>query len=194
MIRARHLLLVAGAIFVSASVAEAQIYTPSYLSPRSTGDVGLYINDGPGDFSLEGILRTDAGGYDVGFRGGLSTSSNGLIGLVGADLRSPFTAEDIPLEFAFTAGTQALISSNSRIGATVGVSAGSTFVPGDFSVTPYIHPRLLLLGGSGVDGLNADIAADIGVDFHFQPNVSFRLAIPLSTPPFSAWGLGVSWR
>jgi hypothetical protein len=183
------------AALVCASSLAAQIYTPSYASPRSMGDFGVYVADGPGNFSLEGILRSGLGAYDFGFRGGVATGvgpGDDTYALVGVDMRNPFTITGAPLDFAFTAAFQGMIGDDSRAGGAVGITTGYTFVPGDFRFTPYIHPRFALLSDRGESGLDGRVLADLGLDFEFQP-MTFRLAFGLSSPTPS-WGLGVSWR
>lgn len=185
------LLLVLTAI--SAGAAQAQVFTPSYASPRSAGDYGLYVNSGPGDFSVEGVFRRDLGIHDAGFRAGVA-NADGALFLVGADLRSPFNIEDFPVLFAFVAGAQAAIGQGpAHFGGTVGATVGYTFVPGDFSFTPYVHPRLGLLAGGGRDGIDAALLGDIGIDFTFAPGVVFRLSFGLGNET-ADWGLGVAWR
>jgi len=175
-----------------ASAVSAQIFTPSYTSPRSVGDFGIYVADGPGSFSLEGILRTGLGAYDFGFRGGMA-AGDPAHALIGVDLRNPFTITGAPLDFAFTAAFQGIVGEDGQAGGGVGITIGSTFVPGDFTFTPYAHPRFALIGGrDGRSGLDGRVLADIGLDFEFQP-VTFKLAFGLASPTPS-WGLGVSWR
>lgn len=173
--------------------ARAQIFTPTFMAPRSGSDLGLYLNDGPGDFSLEGIWRRDLGGYDLGLRGGIGSVADDAAVLIGAELRNPLSVTDVPIDLAFTAGVQAALSSYSAAGVQVGLSAGHTFVPGDFSVTPYIHPRLALLSGFRDSGLRARVLADIGFDFDFQPNLSFRIGFGLGRET-ADWGIGLAWR
>jgi hypothetical protein len=177
----------------SATVAEAQVFTPSFASPRSAGDYGLYVSSGPGDFSVEGVFRRDLGIHDAGFRAGVA-SADGPLFLLGADLRSPFNIEGFPLLFAFTAGLQTMFGDGAaHFGGTVGTTLGYTFVPGDFSFTPYVNPRLGLLAGDGRDGIDAVFLGDVGVDFTFAPGVVFRLSFGLGRET-ADWGLGVGWR
>ncbi|HEX5520394.1 MAG TPA: hypothetical protein VFX29_01815 [Longimicrobiaceae bacterium] len=195
MLKKRIAVLAVGFLLASgaAKSAAAQIFTPTYMAPRSGGDLGLYLNDGPGDFSLEGIWRRDLGGYDLGLRGGVASIADDAALLIGAEVRNPLSVTDVPLEFAFTAGAQAVVSSRSAAGVQVGLSAGHTFVPGDFSVTPYIHPRLALLSGFRDSDLRARVLADIGFDVAFQPNLTFRMAFGLGRET-ADWGIGLAWR
>jgi hypothetical protein len=176
-----------------ATTLEAQIYTPTYMAPSSGGDLGIYLSDGPGDFAIEGIWRRDLGGYDLGFRAGIADREDATL-LIGAELRNPLTVAGAPLDFAFTAGVQALVSDDTRAGFQAGLTLGKSFVPGDFTVTPYVHPRVGLVSGLGRDDdLEATLLADIGFDFAFQPNLTFRIGLGLGDET-AGWGVGLSWR
>ncbi len=174
-----------------ARAAHAQVYTPTYMAPRPSSDLGLYLSSGPGSFALEGIWRRHLGGYDLGFRAGVANEQNATL-LVGAELRNPFAVTGAPVDFAFTAGVQAKVSRDAEAGFLAGLSVGHTFVPGTFRFTPYIHPRVGLVSG-GRDGLTARVLADIGLNFDFQPNLSFRVGFGLARET-ADWGVGLAWR
>lgn len=188
------LVLCLGLLSVDATAGRAQVFTPSYLSPREGGDLGVYLSKGPGDFALEAIWRRNLGGYDLGFRAGVADERDVAI-LLGAELRNPFQVEGAPVSLAFTSGVQAILTDDyTAAGFVVGVTAGQTLVPGDFSVTPYIHPRVGLVSEPRRDGdLRARILADVGVDFAFQPNLTFRIGIGIGSET-SDWGIGLAWR
>ena len=177
--------------------AGAQIYTPTFTAPTSGGDLGVYLSDA-GNFAIEGIWRRGMGGYDLSFRAGVADDwpgSGDPALLIGAGLRNPFAVEGVPLELAVTAGVQAAIHDDSDAGFQIGVSAGDTFVPGTFAVTPYIHPRIAFVSSNAgeEDGLELELLADIGFDFAFQPNLSIHLGFGLGDPT-AGWGIGLSWR
>lgn len=185
--------LVFGFVAGIAAPLEAQVYTPTYMAPNSGGDLGIYLSDGPGDFAIEGIWRRNFGGYDLGFRAGIADRDDASL-LLGAELRNPLSVTGAPLDFAFTAGLQALVSDDTRAGFQAGVTIGKSFVPGDFTVTPYIHPRAGLVSGlRRDDDLEATLLADIGFDFAFQPNLSFRIGLGLGDET-AGWGVGLAWR
>ena len=45
------------ALLLAAPPAAAQVFTPTFTSPRLVDDLGIYLSDGPGDLALEGIWR-----------------------------------------------------------------------------------------------------------------------------------------
>lgn len=192
----RVLLSVLAACSVAAvETASAQVFTPTYQAPRSSSDIGIYLADGPGEFSLEGILRRGFGGYDIGLRGGIADTPD-LSVLLGADLRNPLTAGTAPIDLAFTGGLQALIGDVTALGLQGGLSIGHTFVPagGGFTVTPYIHPRVALVDWGGPDdGFDAELLADVGFDFAMRSGLMLRVGVSLSDPG-SDWGIGLAWR
>ena len=57
------LLLAVLAVLGSVGALEAQVFTPTFMAPRSSSDVGIYLSDGPGDFSVEGIWRRRFGRF-----------------------------------------------------------------------------------------------------------------------------------
>lgn len=188
--------LAAGSLAAVAEPASAQIFTPTYQAPRSSSDRGIYLADGPGKFAIEGILRRGYGGYDVGLRGGIADTQD-LSVLLGADLRNPLTAGTAPIDLAITAGIQALLLGDARgLGLQGGLSIGHTFVPagGGFNLTPYIHPRVALVDwGAPADGFDAELVADVGLDFAMRSGLLFRLGISISDLS-SDWGIGLAWR
>lgn len=188
------LVLCLGLLGVGATAGSAQVFTPSYLSPRAGGDLGLYLSESPGNFALEGIWRRNLGGYDLGVRLGVADVQDAAV-LLGGELRNPFQVEGAPLNLAFSSGVQAILTEDfTSAGFIVGVTAGRTFIPGDFSVTPYIHPRVGLVSAPRRDAdLRARILADIGVDVAFQPNLSFRIGLGIGSET-SDWGIGLAWR
>ncbi len=185
------LLLCTGLLGCLAGTADAQVYTPTYMAPRAGSDLGIYLSSGPGNFALEGIWRRHLGGYDLGFRAGLADARNAAL-LVGAELRNPLTITGAPVDFAFTGGVQAVVSREADAGFVAGLSIGYTFAPGNFTFTPYLHPRVGLVSGRG-DGLTARVLADIGLDFVFQPNLAFRVGFGLASETAN-WGIGLAWR
>jgi hypothetical protein len=193
MHNSRWILLLAGlALCGGAARADAQVFTPTFMSPQPGGDVGLYLSDGPGSFAFEGIWRQSFGAYDLGFRAGVADSRNVLL-LVGAEFRSPVALDDVPLQIAATAGVQGGIGSGGAAGFQGGVTLGYPIDEGTFRFVPYLHPRIALVSRFGRDEFELDPLADIGFDFILPPNVAFRFAIALGNPG-ATWGLGLSWR
>jgi len=181
------------ASMATASAASAQVFTPTFMGPASSGDVGVYVSDAVGGTAIEGIWRQRAGSYDLGLRAGFIDAGDGALS-VGAELRSPLHVQSEPISLALTAGAQGVFGDGNAIGVQGGITAGHTFVPGAFTLSPYVHPRIALTRplADGAD-FGADVLADLGVDLGFQPNLSVRLNVGLSSHG-PDWGLGLAFR
>jgi hypothetical protein len=182
-----------------AGAAQAQVYSPPFMSPTPTSDFGVYVSD-VGDLAVEGIWRRISRGGDIGLRAGYADVGDGAL-MLGIELRNPVVLAGAPIGLAFTAGAQGLLGEDPRVGGQVGFTAGQALPAGTFTVTPYIHPRLALVAspGSNDNGLNddgnevdLDVRADIGADFDFASGVSLRLDINLAEG--ASWGLGLAWH
>lgn len=177
----------------SASVAHAQVFTPTFMPPRAGEETGIYLSSGPGSFSIEGLWRRGFGGYELGFRGGIADTGGATLLLAG-ELRNPLHLAGAPLQVAFTAAVQGAVGDASGAGVQGGLTIGQTFEPGDFSVTPYIHPRIAAVSHLGPsDDLNLEVLADVGFEFSFPQNVIFHIGFGLGDPT-AGWGLGFAWR
>jgi hypothetical protein len=172
--------------------AHGQVFTPSFASPELSSDLGIYLNDGPGDFSIEGIWRRNFGTYDLGFRGGIANTRDVAL-LVGAELRVPLNVDDMPLSLAATGSVQGAIGNGGAAGFLGGLTIGYVFREATFGFTPYIHPRLGLVNTFRRDELELDILADIGFDISFPQNLILRFGFGLGSPTAS-WGIGFAWR
>jgi hypothetical protein len=181
-----------GAAALQVSIAQAQVFTPTYMAPRAASDVGIYLADGPGSFAIEGIWRSSYGGYDLGLRGGLADTEDVSI-LIGGEYRNPISA-GAPLDLAFTGHAQGLLSDDgSAAGFLAGLSIGHTFVSSELSFTPYLHPRAGLVTGFGDDDLELELLADFGFDLRFSPSMELRFAISFEDQG-ADWGIGFAWR
>ena len=190
-------LALAGGLF--AASAQAQVYTPPFMSPIPASDFGIYVSE-IGDIGIEGIWRRmSRGGSDVGFRVGYADVGDGAL-LAGIEVRNPVVLAGAPIGVAFTAAGQGVIGDNPRLGGQVGFTVGQALPAGAFTVTPYIHPRLAVLarlGGDdppveGDDDLDLEVLADIGADFTFPAGVALRIDFNLSEG--ASWGIGLAWR
>jgi len=172
-----------------AGAAQAQVFTPTYQSPRLVNELGIHLADGPGDLALEGTWRAGPIGLRLGFvdgRGGLLS--------IGGELRNAIPVTGAPLGLAFTAGAQALIGDANALGVQAGLSAGHTFVGPGLAVTPYINPRVGLINTlGGNDDMEFKVLADIGADVEFHNNILFRLGIKLDDAG-SNFGVGFGVR
>jgi hypothetical protein len=169
--------------------AQAQVFTPPYLAPRFTDDIGVYLSDGPGDLAIEGMLRRGA----LGLRAGFADIGDGAL-MIGGDYRQRIAAS-APLDFAFTAGVQGVLGDADAVGGQAGVSLGHTFRPADsrLIITTYVHPRLALIDGFGPDDdLDLDLLADLGTDVVLTGNLILRVGINLGDG--ADFGVGLAWR
>ena len=185
--------LAAAAILASAPVAQAQVFTPTYMAPRAESSLGVYLAD-YGDLALEGIARGNFGGFNLGIRGGIVDADEATGILIGGELRNPLSLGTAPLDLAFTMGIQAILGDFEALGAQAGLSFGHTFVAetGSVSFTPYIHPRIAFVDpGEPADG-ELEALADIGVDVDFAQNLSVRFGVNIGDG--ADWGIGVAWR
>jgi hypothetical protein len=184
--------LAAVALATGAGPATGQVFTPSFMSPQQGSDLGVYLNDGPGSFSIEGIWRRTLGSYDLGFRAGIADTPD-LSLLVGAELLVPLDVQDLPLAIAATGGVQGALGGASAAGFIGGVTLGYTFQESQFAFTPYIHPRIGLVNSFRRDDLELEVLADIGFDVTFAQNLILRFGFGLGDPTAS-WGMGFAWR
>lgn len=181
-----------------AGTAQAQVFSPPFMSPTPTSDFGLYVSD-VGSLAVEGIWRRISRGGDVGLRAGYADRGDGAL-MLGIELRNPVVLAGAPIGVAFTAGGQGLLGENPLIGGQVGFTAGQALPAGTFTVTPYIHPRLAVTAdpGGADDGLEdddeieLDVLADIGADVAFASGVALRIDFNLAGQ--ASWGLGLAWR
>jgi hypothetical protein len=189
-------LALAAALF--AAEAQAQVFTPPFMSPIPASDFGVYVSD-LGDLGIEGIWRRPTrGGADMGLRAGYADIGDGAL-LLGIELRNPVVLAGAPIGLAFTAGAQGMIGEGTPgIGGQVGFSAGQAIQATGFTLTPYIHPRLAVLADLDSDGdeddddISIDVLADIGVDFAFASGITLRLDANLAEG--ANWGIGLAWR
>jgi hypothetical protein len=174
-----------------AVAADAQVFTPTFMSPQRSADVGVYLSDGPGDFSVEGIWRRNLGTYDLGFRAGIA-DVRGLVVLVGAEFRTPLDVADAPVDVALVGGVQGAFGDRSAAGFQGGVTIGVPVTEGSLTFVPYIHPRLAILSNFGREDFDLDPLADIGFDLLLPQNLRFRVGFGLGRPT-ARWGVGFSW-
>jgi len=194
--RMRFILSLSIMVMALPSVAAAQLFTPSYLAPRTSTDVGLHISDGfgrGGGLAVEGIWRRGFGGYDLGARAGVGESAGDAVLLIGGDYRRPLDLQTAPVLVAATGGAQVAIGSASAFGFDVGATIGATFTPEGIRVTPYMHPRLALLRSAESTNFGLALLADLGVEVEVQPNLMIRLGLGFGSDT-ADFGIGLAWR
>lgn len=179
----------AAVALTAAAPAGAQVFTPTFMDHRLTSDIGVYVNDGPGDLSIEGIWRRGA----LGLRAGYADLADDGALLLGIEWKNPLTlGGTAPLGLAFTLGAQGAIGEVDAFGGQAGLSAGYSFPGPSFTLTPYIHPRIALINGFGEnDDTEVDVLADIGLTFDFSA-ASLRFAANLGDG--ADWGIGLAFR
>lgn len=187
--------LLAALTLAGASAAQAQVFTPTYQSPRPSGDIGLYLADDAlgGGLSVEGIYRLASARSDLGLRLGIAEAGNDETALLlGIDYRNPIELSGAaPFSLAFTVGGQAAVGEGEAFGAQVGLTAGSTIVTPGLTLTPYIHPRIGFIStDSDDDGL--EVLADVGVDLSFSPGLVLRFGANLGDG--ADFGIGLAFR
>jgi hypothetical protein len=178
--------LVVGVTFVGS--ARAQVFTPTFNSPRLLDEIGLHLSNGPGDVAAEGIWR----GGRLGLRLGYSDAGGGRVA-VGGEIRNPIRMAGAPVGVAFTAGAQGLIGATVGVGVQAGLSVGPTLIGQGLAVTPYLHPRVGLVNALGRDDVELQVLADVGADVEFYNNLLVRLGIKLDDAG-SNWGVGFGIR
>ena len=192
-------MLIAASLALSAAFAgqaEAQVFTPTFLSPVPSNDFGAYVSDWGGGLGVEGIWRRQSrGGSNLGLHAGYVDLGDGSLTL-GLDMRNPVVLAGAPIGLAFTVGGQAVIGDETFLGGQIGFTAGQALPAGGMTVTPYIHPRLAIATGFIGDGADSefevDVLADVGLDLDFASGVALRLGANLGDG--ANWGLGVAFR
>jgi hypothetical protein len=185
-------LLVAVAFGSVSRRAEAQVFTPTFMAPRQSSDIGLYLSDGPGEFSIEGIMRRGFGAYDLGFRLGLADTED-LTVLVGGELRHP-VAQTAPIDLSVTGHAQGAFGDRSGLGVLLGLALGYTFTTPEIAFTPYLHPRVGGVESLYGDDFDLELLADLGFDLRFSQSFDVRLGITFEDEHGAEFGVGLAWR
>ena len=130
--------------------------------------------------SARNQLSLDVGLVDIDGGPGVEDQS-GL--MLGGQFAHQMTTSSVnmPFDLLFTAGANLALYDDVKIfRVPVGISAGRRFpIEGGLAITPYIHPRLVLLacGDCGAaDDTEIGLEFDLGVDFQFNPQFSLRLS------------------
>lgn len=187
-----RILVTAAALLLFASRTEAQVFTPTFFGPGDAGRFGVFLVDW-GELGVEGVLRSASSGSSWGVRGGLLDSGDDVSVTIGADLQRAVALGLAPLRTAFTLGAQAIIEEESAVGVQAGLNLGATLVPGEFTFSPYVHPRVGLINGPGRgDEVDLELLADVGFNFGLS-RLTLHVGASLSDVG-ADWGIGVSTR
>jgi hypothetical protein len=174
-------------VAATAGAAEAQVFTPTYTSPRLINELGLHLSDSP--TTIEGIWRAGALGIRVGYMDAI----DGFLS-IGGELRSAVPIQDAPIGLALVIAGQGLFGDNGGAGVGAGLSAGYTFMSPGVAFTPYLHPRVAFVSPIGpATDWDVEVLADLGLDIEFANNVLIRLGITLGDIG-TDWGVGLAWR
>jgi hypothetical protein len=180
---------VVGVAMLTATSVQAQVFTPTFTSPRMVNELAVNLNDGPGDLGVEGMWR----GGPLGLRVGYVDWYDGLLS-IGGEFRNPLPMAGVPLGLALTLGGQALFGDSNAVGLQGGVTAGYTFIGSGLAFTPYLHPRIGLINGiGGDDDFELEVLADVGFDLEFWTNLLVHFGVKLDDIG-SNWGVSIGWR
>jgi hypothetical protein len=191
----KNLLLALAAVLLlaaAATSAHAQVFTPTFMSPQRMEERGIYLNNGPGRFSMEGLWRRRFGTYDLGFRAGIADSRSAIL-IAGAELRTPLELPGAEVQAAITGGVQGAFGDGGAAALQAGLTLGYAIATPEFTLVPYVHPRLAIQSGFGRDGVDLDPLADIGLDVVLPQNLIARIAFGLGRRT-ADFGIGLSWR
>lgn len=177
-----------GAAMLLGAPASAQVFTPTFQAPIQSNDVGIYLVDF-GDLGVEGVLRRNMGGGDLGLRAGFADADDSNIFLLGIDYRSPLSISGTePLAIAWTLGGQAALGDAEGIGVQGGLSVGYAFRSPELTVTPYIHPRLAFVNVD--DDGDFEVLGDVGLDVAVSRTLELRFGANLGDG--ADWGIGLA--
>jgi hypothetical protein len=191
----RSILLAIGLVFAGAVSAHAQVFTPAFQSPFPSNGLGVAVSGGIGPedgYAVEGIARRSYGEFELGARAGVADLDGAAL-LLGLEYRNPLgPVWDLPVEFAVTAGAQAILGSGGGPGVSAGITGGHEFVLPGATISPYFHPRLALLDRSPGD-IHLEPQAELGADFLLESSLRFHVALGVGTETANL-GFGLSWR
>ena len=169
--------------------------TPSFFSPRSHDDLGLYgFVPEHGDWALAAIWR-QSGRLNLGVRAGVGDR----LVLLGAEFYGPLQLPESPLLLAWQVGFGAGFDDVTLLRIPAGLSAGFDLgTRGGPQLTPYVFPRLALELAAWNEGdqerTHTDLAfaLDLGADLNLTPDLILRAGATIADR--NAIGVGVAYR
>jgi hypothetical protein len=183
-------------LLVSAARLEAQAWdAPSFFSPRSHDDLGLYaFVPEHGSWGVQAIWR-QSGNLNLGVRAGLGDD----LVLLGAEFYGPLPLAASPLMLAWQVGLGAGFNDRTLLRVPAGVSIGLDLgAEGSPQLLPYVFPRVALevaavdVGDREETEVDLGFAIDLGADFTMSPEIVLRGGVTLADR--SAFGVGVAYR
>ncbi|HUF26545.1 MAG TPA: hypothetical protein VMM18_06125 [Gemmatimonadaceae bacterium] len=208
--RTPALLAAAALVAVVAPALEAQAWNyPAFQTPRTVVrefNVAIADADRSGT-SLVFQWREGSGvrsqfSFDVGFADPDPGDTRFLFGGQYAYQMARASA-DMPLDFLLTAGFNAAVGETPNFfRIPIGVVLGHRFpLEGQLSLTPFLHPKLMVEFCDGCFGADDDsdigIGFDVGVNFEFTRQLAMRFALVLGgTDLFdgdNGFGFSLAW-
>lgn len=188
--------------FLATGNASAQAYwdSPSFMSPQSHNDLGVYYIDADElDWGLQGIWR-QTGNLNLGVRGGLGETVAGQTSItVGAEFFGGLNraGPSFPLDVSWTLGAGAsFVDDVVLFSVPLGLSVGARLSAGQLALTPYVHPRLSVDVFANDDFSETDLSipVDLGVDIALGQRAIFRVGATLGDRGHEALGIGLALR
>ena len=207
--RRRLAAVAAVALLVLPGAARAQAYGyPSFQQPRTVSREYNFGVAGVGDHGgtalvfqwREGTSARNQLSLDLGFAD--PDYADGLLLVSGQFAHQLATATaDMPFDMLFTVGAGGAFGNGGSIfRVPVGVSVGHRFpLDQGMSITPYVHPRIVIAGCSSCGNDNSDIGVDFDLGGSFQINPQFAIRASAGfggNEPFgggSSFGLSLAW-
>jgi hypothetical protein len=185
-----------------ASPAMAQSWeTPSFFSPRSHDDIGVYLIDPDfGDLGFMAIWR-QSGRLNLGVRGGMGGVEGDRTVLVGAEFYGPLVRPGggNVLAVSWIIGAGASFDGATWLRIPAGVSVGAEIAGSGFTIVPYAHPRVSLdviafdtPGGDEETDSEVNLDVDFGADLMLGARWIARFG--LTVGEVDGFGLGLAYR
>jgi len=216
----RRALAVAGLVVAVTAVVrplQAQIAwdTPMLIGPDAPAGLGIFVMEPwPGDIAVMGTYRTSPVPVGLGFRVGVGEGAaddrdpddddgDDLAVFGGVDL-SGFLLRatgDVPLDVLWFTGAGVGIGGDALFSFPLGLSVGINLESEGVSFRPYAAPRVMLDVCVGDDtrfcrvrdGLELDVAADLGLDLAFDPRWLIRFAATVGDDRDDALLIGIAF-
>ncbi len=108
---------------------------------------------------------------------------------------------DVPFDMLFTLGAGVAFNGDfTVVQVPVGLSIGHRFpLEGGMAITPYAHPRVAIVGGSGGDDINGGLGVsfDLGGNFEINRQFALRASTKVGGNAYlsgsNSFGLSLAW-
>lgn len=181
--RIRSVAVLLGLLFLFPGVVRSQAAwdSPLLVPPRAPAGFGAFVFEPEdGDLGVLGTLRQEGWPNRLQLRLGVAGEEfgDGAVVLGGLDISGMMVraSQEFPLDVAWVAGAGIGVDGGARLSFPAGLIAGRTFPADDAAFTPYASPRIVVdaLFDGPNDGLDLDIAVDLGLDIAVQPEWTIR--------------------